>query len=504
MIHNLFVSISLRAFKLSSQAPRISLAMESHDPLSIISSGLNTKEPRAFECPTCNLCFTRLHTLKNHLSVHDNGAVFKCSTCDKRFGRLNDKKRHERTQHAEKKFVCRGQRESGGFWGCGKAFARKDALGEHLRSKRGERCRERVYHPESGRLSDVITIDLTGEDSDSTMEASVEPEDAAELELATALQRLNQGQRQRPQSAPEPSSSKPNAEVQDLSWDSIIDALGDSPTPLQILQRADMTRPSYTIFNDFLIENLTIPLPQLPLFLCPICSRGVERLDRFKAHLLEHLEDYTHKRAPYYCLECAQSFSFPILLHDHQNSGTTCGGSIRPIFNEFLKTQVLRSGRMHPLKWDWGCGRKMETHFGIYPHVCNSYQCRNSLEDVERWIADYLGVVLSDVAKQARNDVAVDSSEARGRAVAQREELTKWLLEIKDPQKQSIALKVVATKYDVVQMLLDGELLQDIEDRITDDIAKELYAIRKAEIDEMRERDVVNALWETVDALPMI
>lgn len=117
-----------------------------------------TKEPRAFECPTCHLRFTRLHTLKNHSSVHDNGAVFKCGTCNKRFGRLNDKKRHERTQHAEKKFICRGQHPSGSFWGCGKAFARKDALGEHLRSKTGGRCRERIFHAEEEQPSSVVTI----------------------------------------------------------------------------------------------------------------------------------------------------------------------------------------------------------------------------------------------------------------------------------------------------------------------------------------------------------
>ena len=40
----------------------------------------------------------------------------------------------------EKKFVCKGGLGSGGHWGCGRKFARADALGRHFRSEAGRIC----------------------------------------------------------------------------------------------------------------------------------------------------------------------------------------------------------------------------------------------------------------------------------------------------------------------------------------------------------------------------
>jgi hypothetical protein len=154
------------------------------------------------------------------------------------------------------------------------------------------------------------------------------------------------------------------------------------------------------------------------------------------------------------------------------------------------------------MRWKWGCGKSFMTHSGVYHHLCSSEECRRSLEEVERWIGVYLLVVLNDGTGHDSRKVTMETLGARERAVAQREELTKWLLEIGDPQKQAIALKVVATKYDVCKMLLDGQSLQEIKDQIAEDISKEQYEIRKAEIDAARERDVMNAIWETVDKLP--
>lgn len=115
---------------------------------------------------------------------------------------------------------------------------------------------------------------------------------------------------------------------------------------------------------------------------------------------------------------------------------------------------------------------------------------------VERWIADYLSAVLSSDCNSV-----VNSSEARAQAVAQREELTRWLLNISDQQKQAIALKVVA-KYDLVKMLLEGTPMGEIKEMIRKDIAREQYELTKRSMDEKRERDVMNALWEAVDGLP--
>lgn len=60
--------------------------------------------------------------------------------CGKAFARQHDRKRHESLHSGEKKFVCRGDLSHGGHWGCGRRFARADALGRHFRSEAGRIC----------------------------------------------------------------------------------------------------------------------------------------------------------------------------------------------------------------------------------------------------------------------------------------------------------------------------------------------------------------------------
>jgi len=63
-----------------------------------------------------------------------------CTICGKAFARQHDRKRHEGLHSGEKKFVCRGNLKAGGTWGCGRRFARADALGRHFRSEAGRVC----------------------------------------------------------------------------------------------------------------------------------------------------------------------------------------------------------------------------------------------------------------------------------------------------------------------------------------------------------------------------
>jgi transcription factor CRZ1 len=63
-----------------------------------------------------------------------------CTVCGKAFARQHDRKRHEGLHSGEKKFVCKGELGSGGHWGCGRKFARADALGRHFRSEAGRIC----------------------------------------------------------------------------------------------------------------------------------------------------------------------------------------------------------------------------------------------------------------------------------------------------------------------------------------------------------------------------
>jgi hypothetical protein len=60
--------------------------------------------------------------------------------CGKAFARQHDRKRHEGLHSGEKKFVCRGVLKDNNSWGCGRRFARADALGRHFRSEAGRVC----------------------------------------------------------------------------------------------------------------------------------------------------------------------------------------------------------------------------------------------------------------------------------------------------------------------------------------------------------------------------
>ena len=476
--------------------------MENFDLNTSSSLELPTKELRTFECPTCKLRFTRYHTLKNHLSVHVNGSIYKCSSCEKCFGRLNDKKRHEKSQHAEKKWKCRGQHQTGEFWGCGKAFARKDALGEHLRSRTGQRCRERVLNPGTGALSTVITIDLTGDESDSTARESTEPEEVIEVEPATTNQVLDSLEH-RPftqalhDEAFVGNDLETSSQLRSQVQSQLTEPLEARISPVELIS---MTQQTYSDFSDFLIQPLGQPSAQAqhPNFLCPICSRSISHLANFKSHLASHLSDHTTGRTPYHCPECSASFAFAITLAAHRSADRTlCGGTIEPQLRRFSRSA---SGALQgrPM-WHWGCGRRFATHLGASQHLCAADACRRSLAAVEAWVAAYLRTLVgAGPPPEARGAAAEHRDGAR--LVRDREDLTRWLRTIEEPRVQAVALRVVAAKYDVPALLLGGLGLRALKQSIAADIAAELSAEGEA----AGGKDAVNALWETADELTSV
>lgn len=98
------------------------------------------KHPATFQCTLCPKKFTRAYNLRSHLRTHTDERPFVCTVCGKAFARQHDRKRHESLHSGEKKFVCRGDLTSGRQWGCGRRFARADALGRHFRSEAGRVC----------------------------------------------------------------------------------------------------------------------------------------------------------------------------------------------------------------------------------------------------------------------------------------------------------------------------------------------------------------------------
>jgi len=98
------------------------------------------KHPATFQCNLCPKRFTRAYNLRSHLRTHTDERPFVCTLCGKAFARQHDRKRHEGLHSGEKKFVCRGNLKAGGAWGCGRRFARADALGRHFRSEAGRVC----------------------------------------------------------------------------------------------------------------------------------------------------------------------------------------------------------------------------------------------------------------------------------------------------------------------------------------------------------------------------
>ena len=98
------------------------------------------KHPATFQCTLCPKRFTRAYNLRSHLRTHTDERPFVCTVCGKAFARQHDRKRHESLHSGEKKFVCKGELKAGGEWGCGRRFARADALGRHFRSEAGRIC----------------------------------------------------------------------------------------------------------------------------------------------------------------------------------------------------------------------------------------------------------------------------------------------------------------------------------------------------------------------------
>jgi hypothetical protein len=124
------------------------------------------KHPSVYACHLCEKRFTRPYNLKSHLRTHTDDRPFICNVCGKAFARQHDRKRHEDLHTGEKKFQCKGVLKTGEPYGCGKKFARADALRRHFQTEAGKECIRQLLEEDENERDNPSGVRIDGDDDD--------------------------------------------------------------------------------------------------------------------------------------------------------------------------------------------------------------------------------------------------------------------------------------------------------------------------------------------------
>lgn len=136
------------------------------------------------------------------MKTHSDEKPYQCKVCDRKFARSHDKKRHESLHGGEKNFKCEGYLKEGHTkWGCGKTFARSDALLRHFRTETGWLC-----------IKPLMDEAKESENRESTVNAALQQHGIAPIGMSAPPQKSQQSYIPFPNAHPEVPSLMDNSD----------------------------------------------------------------------------------------------------------------------------------------------------------------------------------------------------------------------------------------------------------------------------------------------------
>lgn len=323
---------------------------------------------KRFRCPECPKMFEKAYALDQHMPTHTGKCRYQCSKCPKKFRRQHDCNRHEKLQHAEKGFMCSGQLEAGGVWGCGAKFRRADALKEHFKSEMGRRCLQAVP-VDNARKRRRVSQSMTTSEYQllSTASSTLNGGDIEQLGADSPTQ-ANTGTSEsgRSESDVHQRDARQIAEVAlPTSYNANHETTATRHKTPAIAPGATESQPIPSHLVN-IAKSLNDPSTSSRPALCLACFQCFSNISALQEHMKSHAVEC--KESQYTCWDCGVDFHCPITFTAHWGSNQ-CGGDLE--FIDYLAAGPhYRASRLH-----WGCGARFEDHSSLKAHLDSSTDC---------------------------------------------------------------------------------------------------------------------------------